>query len=423
MHFTSGEDPRRGYVDVAIIGAGPYGLSLAAHLNARKVRYRIFGKAMELWSTKMPPGMCLKSEGFASSLYEPSGKFTLENYCRREGLEYARVGYPVPLKTFLSYALEFQKTYVPSLEEQLVLNVESTAAGFRLQLEDGEVLCARKVVVAVGIHYYSNLPAGLASLGAEYVSHSSAFGPLDRMRGKRVAILGGGSSAADIAALLKGVAADVQMFVRASSIDLHTPPGPKRTISDRVFRPSSGIGAGVKIQFYVHAPQLFRLLPETVRLQKVKKILGPAVTWWVAQQLHGNVPIHLGAQIQSTTVEDGEIVLQWTDGNKQETQRFDHIIAATGYKVNLQRLGFLSPEIRNSLLTVESAPRLSSRFESSIPHLYFVGISAANTFGPMLRFAFGARFAARTLSGHLARVTRTTKEASDELVEAFGSRR
>jgi cation diffusion facilitator CzcD-associated flavoprotein CzcO len=86
--------------DVAIIGAGPYGLSLAAHLRARGVDFRIFGKPMQTWLEHMPKGMRLKSEGFASSLYDPDSKFTLAAYCKERGLAYADTGMPIPLETF-----------------------------------------------------------------------------------------------------------------------------------------------------------------------------------------------------------------------------------------------------------------------------------------------------------------------------------
>jgi hypothetical protein len=76
----------------------------------------------------------------------------------------------------------------------------------------------------------------------------------------------------------------------------------------------------------------------------------------------------------------------------------DHVIAATGYKVDLERLTFLSSEIRSQLKSVANTPVLSSNYESSLPGLYFVGVAAANSFGPVMRFAFGADFAARTVT-------------------------
>jgi cation diffusion facilitator CzcD-associated flavoprotein CzcO len=86
--------------NVAIIGAGPYGLSIAAHLRPRGIEFRIFGSPMQSWRTRMPADMFLKSEGFASSLYDPAGRFTLQRFCAEQGLRYAAIDVPVPLETF-----------------------------------------------------------------------------------------------------------------------------------------------------------------------------------------------------------------------------------------------------------------------------------------------------------------------------------
>ena len=93
------------HIDVAIIGSGPYGLSLAAFLDKKKVSVAIFGKAMGTWRHQMPASMCLKSEGFASNLYHPDGLFTLEEFCAENGIEYADKGVPVRLSTFSAYGL------------------------------------------------------------------------------------------------------------------------------------------------------------------------------------------------------------------------------------------------------------------------------------------------------------------------------
>jgi cation diffusion facilitator CzcD-associated flavoprotein CzcO len=105
----------RSAVDVAIIGAGPYGLSLAAHLGAGKVSYRIFGSPMSSWRN-MPNGTWLKSEGFASSLFDPESSFTLARYCQEHSVPYADVGIPVPIETFVAYGIEFQRRFAPHLD-------------------------------------------------------------------------------------------------------------------------------------------------------------------------------------------------------------------------------------------------------------------------------------------------------------------
>ena len=81
--------------DVAIIGAGPYGLSLAAHLAAN-VSVRVFGQPMQFWRTNMPEGMVLKSEGFASNLWHPDGALTLRDFCADRGLPYKDSGLSDP---------------------------------------------------------------------------------------------------------------------------------------------------------------------------------------------------------------------------------------------------------------------------------------------------------------------------------------
>src|SRR5215472_16082822 len=149
------EEPQKDRVDVAIIGAGPYGLSIAAHLRHLGVNYRIFGSPMSTWLTQMPRGMHLKSEGFASSLSDPNSTFPLSAFCKTAGLPYADLGLPVPLETFTAYGLEFQKRFAPQLEIKLVDSLRRSSAGFQLRLADGEVCCARTVIVAVGLTHYA----------------------------------------------------------------------------------------------------------------------------------------------------------------------------------------------------------------------------------------------------------------------------
>ena len=389
--------------DVAIIGAGPYGLSIAAHLRARGVSFRIFGKPMSTWSTQMPKGMRLKSEGFASSLSDPDSEFTLRDYCQQHGLPYSDTGLPVPLSVFVAYGLAFQKKFVPNLEDKLVGSIESSAAGFELHLEDGETVFARRVVLAVGITHFGHVPPILEALPEGRLSHSSAHGDLEGFRGRKVAVVGAGASALDLAALLQEAGASVQLIARTAKIRFHDPPKP-RSLVERVRLPMTGIGPGWKLFFYVNAPLLFRKMSASSRLDKVRRTLGPAPGWFVKDQVVGKVPLHLGVNITEASVQNGHISLELTDGagTRQELE-VEHVIAATGYRVDLKRLAFLSPTLRERIRSVDNAPELSANFESSVPGLYFVGTSAANTFGPLMRFAYGSRFAARRVAAHLAR--------------------
>jgi thioredoxin reductase len=388
--------------DVVIVGAGPYGLSIAAHLASSRIRFRIFGQPMSIWQKHMPKGMRLKSEGFASSLSDPQSQFTLRHYCQQEGIGYSDVGEPVRLENFVAYGLAFQRRFVPNLEEKLIVSLQESRVGFEMQTEDGERVLTRSVVVAVGISYYSYLPPVLAGLPKEAVSHSSEHSDLAAFKGRSVAVIGAGSSALDLAALLHEAGASVQVIARSSEIRFQDPPGGKSSFTQRLLNPRTGIGSGMELYFYANAPHWFRLLPEKLRLDRVRKTLGPAPPWFTKEQVDGKVPFHLGVEIISTEVKNGRpiLLLKDAEGN-QRTVEADHVIAGTGYKVDLGRLQFLSPALREKIQTTGSAPALSASFESSVPRLYFVGVSSANSFGPVTRFAFGADYTARRISKRL----------------------
>src|SRR5271168_3676844 len=162
--------------DVAIVGAGPYGLSIAAYLQKRGTRYRIIGRPMQFWISQMPEKMQLKSEGFASSLYDPDGEFTLRDFCAQHTIPYADIGTPVEKQAFCDYALEFQKRFVPKVEAKMVAAVTRSSTGFQLQLEDGEAFSARRAILAIGIGHCRDIPPLLADLPRHHSSHSSNYG-------------------------------------------------------------------------------------------------------------------------------------------------------------------------------------------------------------------------------------------------------
>jgi thioredoxin reductase len=398
-------------LSTAIIGAGPYGLSVAAHLRHSGVPFRIFGRPMDSWVAHMPKGMMLKSDGFASDIYDPESAFTLGRFCAEQGIEYADSGVPVRLETFSAYGLAFRDRMVPELEDKLVLSVDRLPDGFLLRLEGGETVKARAVVLAVGITHFAHVPENLKHLPAEFLSHSALHHEVEPFRGRSVVVIGGGASAIDLAGLLHEAGAGVQLVSRRQSLKFHSQPtGKPRSLWQRIRHPQSGLGPGMRSRFFSDAPLAFHCLPERLRVEAVRRALGPSGGWFIRDKVEGKVPLVLGSTPQRAEVQGSKVRLtvRTADGSEREIVT-EHIIAATGYKVSLERLKFLNPEIRSRLETVEGSPILSSNFESSVPGLYFVGVAAANSFGPVMRFAFGAGFAARTLTRTL------TKSLSREL--------
>jgi len=387
--------------DVAIIGAGPYGLSLAAFLRERGVDFKIFGSAMETWRTQMPKGMFLKSEGFASNLYDPAASLTLERFCADNGIPYADIGVPVALETFISYGAAFQQRFVPDLDERKVATLADTGSGFVLHLTDGTTVNARSVVVAVGISHFAYVPPVLSKLPSDFVSHSSENRDLARHKGRKVVVVGAGASAGDLAALLQQGGATVELVARASTLNIH--PAPElgtRPLWKRLRYPRSGLGMGLKSKFYSDLPDVMHRLPGPLRMTMVRDHI-PAPGWFTREHIVGKVPCHLGTSLEGAEVRDQSVVLHLSDrlGARSEFVA-DHVIAATGYRVDLARVGFLDGNLRARMRYADDMPLLNSNFESAVPELYFVGASAMSSFGPLLRFAYGARFAAQRLAGH-----------------------
>ncbi len=395
--------------EVAVIGAGPYGLSLAAHLKGAGIPFRIVGRPMETWRDQMPKGMLLKSDGFASNLSDPAGEFPLERFCRERSVAYQHTDVPVELETFANYGVAFQRRLLPELDETKLSLLERKPGGYRLELATGESFTARKVVVATGISYYAHTPEALGSLPAELLAHSgSAAQHSDTYRGRSVAIIGGGASALDLAALLHEAGATVEVFARRPAVRFHNPPsGKPRSLLARLRAPASGLGPGWRSRLLTDLPGLFRLLPVEQRLRIVKRFLGPSAGWPMRERLEGKVTITTSVTPLAAEAQQGRARLAFRHANGTVVERItDQVIAATGYQVDLRRLPFLPAEVREQIHSVNHAPLLSSAFESSVQGLFFIGISSAASFGPMMRFAFGADYTARRMTRHLSRASR-----------------
>lgn len=395
-------------VPVAIIGAGPYGLSLAAHLAARGIEHRIFGQTMRTWDRHMPNGMFLKSEGFASNIHDPEGRATLRSFCERAGHPYADAGRPVPIETFSAYGRWFQRGLVPHVEEDEVITVSANEEGFSLELGSGARATARRVVVASGITDFAYIPPELQSLRLGRVSHTSNHVDFNEFRGHHVAIIGAGQSSLETAALLREAGGHPELIVRSAAINWNPDPdsaGYDTTRRRRLQPRPTPLGGGWELWRYWNLMPAFYRLPEHLRVRFVQRALGPAGAWWLRSRVAEAIPVRLGQKVVGAEDANGGLVIHLSDASERRLLRVDHVIAGTGYRIDVDRLTFLAPELRSRISQIRSAagaPLLSGRFESSVPGLYFVGLSAANTYGPAMRFVCGTSFAAPRLARELA---------------------
>jgi len=389
--------------DVAVIGAGPYGLALATHLRARGVQTQVFGRPMASWLERMPRGMLLKSEGFASSISDPGRRHTLAHYCAELGIPYGAYGDPVSLETFSGYGIWFQQTLLPDVIDAQVRGVQPAAEGFELTLDDGRTALARTVVVACGFPRFRHTPPELEALPSDVVSHTSDHADLEEFGGSSVAVVGAGQSALETAALLVECGASATVVARTPVLAWNGPPEVgRRPLRRRARAPLSGLGAGWANVVYAEAPRVVHGFPAARRVRLAREVLGPSGAWWLRERIEGHVEVLAGHVVTGAQASGGRARLRLAAGGSSREIEVDHVIAGTGYRVSLDALDFLAPALRSRLKTVAGAPALSSSFESSVPGLYFIGMAAANSFGPVMRFVCGTGFAARRTSTRLA---------------------
>jgi thioredoxin reductase len=357
----------------------------------------------------MPEGMTLKSDGFASNLCDANGKETLAAYCASRGLPFHRTHRPVELDVFNEYATDFQRRLVPDLEETQVVALDRTANGFTVKLEDGEVFEVPVVVAAVGITHFKVVPDELAALPAELMTHSSAHRDLSGFADRDVTVIGAGASAVDVATLVAEAGATTHVVTRGASVRFSGPLAPEdRGIVSRLLQPTTGIGPGWRSWACVNLPFLFRFLPGNARLTIVKRHLGPKSPHVMKARFDANVSVSANTNIASAAAEDGKVRLTLSSPAGRREVVTDHVIAATGYYPDVDRLQFIGSALRGAIRTHARMPVLSGSFESSVPGLYFVGPPAVNTFGPLMRFMVGSEYVAPLVARRIARRTRKT---------------
>ena len=390
---------------VAIVGAGPYGLSLAAHLAARNIEHRIFGDPMLFWSQLAEAGgeRYLKSYCFGTNLSTPTPGFSFADYSEPRGLETFE---PCSIKDFANYGHWFQKKNVAWVEPNNVERVAQHAYGFVVDLADGERFVTATVVIATGLSYFACLPPVLASLPPSLVTHTSRIARFAAFKSRDIAVIGAGQSALEAAALLQEAGARPQILVREDSVLWQTRISQSRSLWRRLRSPISGLGTGPKAWGLTHFPGAMHRLPNEWRTRFVKNHLPAEGAWWLRDRVEQRVPIHLGTMVVEAREVAGRVALRLHTAKERSDRQLvvDHVIAGTGYDVDVERLDFLQPKLRSRIQRLERAPTLNATFETSVPGLRFIGPAAAMSFGPLFRFVVGAEYAARIISSHAAQL-------------------
>ncbi len=387
--------------DVTIIGAGPYGLSAAAHLRTVKgLEVRVFGEPMSFWKHNMPVGMFLRSNWTATQIADPNYALTLEAYKTANG---NHLSHPVPLDRFIQYGLWYQRQAAPDLDQRKIARVESHPNGFRLILEDGEVVNSRRVIIATGIRSFAWRPPEFEGLPPWLASHTSENRDLCRFAGKQVLVIGGGQSALESAALLREVGAEVEVVARTHRIHwlqgwtsraLHHQMG--KFTSRLLYAPTDVGPAG--ISQLMARPELLRRLPRGIQDRLWKRSVRPAGARWLVNRLQ-NVSIRLGRSVVSVGPVGEQVKVRLDDGSERTVH---HVLLGTGYHVDIAKYDFLGPELVRWIRRFNGYPCLTEGLETSVQGLHILGAPAAWSFGPLMQFVSGTHYASRSLVRFIA---------------------
>jgi cation diffusion facilitator CzcD-associated flavoprotein CzcO len=344
--------------------------------------------------------MNLRSRWEASNIGNPDHKFDLDSYATASGLERAE---PVPLARFVDYGHWFQEHAVTELEQRHVARVSPDSHGFRVELADGETLRAERVVVAAGIVPFAWRPPQFAGLPPALVSHTADHRDLGVFEGRRVAVVGGGQSALESAALLAETGAQVEVLARGRDLSWLASPDEDPLSIHRIDDTDPGILhyaqrktalGGPGSAWLAAWPGLFRRLPYSLHEPLVYHFIKPRIAGWLKPRL-SDVPITTDRSVSSASPRGDELVLSLNDGT---TRKVEHLLLGTGYRVDLARYAFLAPELVGRVRTRGGSPVLAAGFESSVRGLHFLGAPAGRSFGPVMHFVCGTRVSARGLT-------------------------
>jgi len=387
--------------DVAIIGAGPYGLAAAAHLRQVKgLDVKIFGEPMSFWEKNMPVGMFLRSNWTATTIADPNRSLTLDAYQAASGQPVSK---PVPLDRFVEYGRWYQRQGVPDVDRRKISRVESNHSGFHLSIEGAETVHSKRAVIAAGIESFAHRPQEFIGLPAHLTSHASEHRDLRSFRGSSVLVIGSGQSALESAALLHECGAQVEVFGRSHKINwlegwasktLHRRLG---SFTNRLLYAPTDVGPAAVSQL-VARPDLLRKLPRRVQHKLWKRSVRPAGARWLVARLQG-VPVYLGRYATSAAAVGDRVRVCFDDGTRRTV---DHVLLGTGYKVDVAKYSFLSPRLVDSIQVVNGYPLLHPGLETSVPGLHIVGAPAAWSFGPLMQFVSGTHYASRSLARRIA---------------------
>ena len=369
-------------LDVLIIGAGPYGISLAAHAVAKGLNYRLLGYPMDFWKNQMPQNMFIRTPHELVNFSDPKGKFTLQRFSEETG---TKIESPLLRTIFVEYANWFiQKTGVQFTPE-LVNNLKYNGKTYSVSTDKGNLFDAKNIVVATGIGHFKYVPEILKELPESLVSHTSGYTSFEQFKGKDIIVFGSGQSAWEAAALLYEEKANVELIYRRNEPSFIKP----NKNQEQLLRFIGNI-------FYKFPSFLKKKLWEIgSQTVPIAEFLRPYVQNKVIETS--------GAIIDFVEEKNGKIKVSLSNGTERIV---DHIITASGYKMDIVKLPFLDDNLKQRIAREEDnsyLPKLNKDFESNLNGLYFAGPLTSHSHGPTFRFILGLGKTSKTIINSISK--------------------
>jgi cation diffusion facilitator CzcD-associated flavoprotein CzcO len=304
---------------------------------------------------------------------------------------------------FLAYTGWFQEKAGVSSNGLYMTGIDcdERSGNFVLTDENGRQSTARRVVMANGHMPFLHVPEALRGLPADLLAHTSELHDLSGYAGLDVTVIGAGQAALETAALLVEGGAKVRVLARGG-IRFNPPAEPERSLWRRLRAPESGLAPGWRSLFYSEMPGMTRRLPMSVRHRVVATKWGPAGTAWLYDRLDNKAQMLTGRSIRAAEIIEGRVRLRLDGAHGVETIDTDRVVTGTGFRPEVDRLTMLSAKLRARIAREGVSPKLDPAFETSVPNLHILGLLSAPTFGPVMRFMFGAKHAAPMVAKRIA---------------------
>jgi len=391
--------------EVVVVGAGPYGLSAAAHLQHAGVEPYVVGQSMAFWKQNMPGGMLLRSKSEASNIDAPQKHLSIAGYEKAIG---RKIADPLPIEDFIAYGEWFQKQVAPRLDTRQAQNVSHDGSIFELTFADGEKVQTKSVVLALGIGLFFHRPEQFAGIPRELAPHSSDLNDFSQFRGKRVAVIGKGQSALEYAALLHENHAEVEILTRAPALIFRPfawrkhifrklTSGPLLGLSYRIIPPTD-LG-DVWTARKMANPDLFRRQSREDQQALLNACARPIGAYWLERRLEG-VRLRTNVSVRGAAIAKTGLNLELSDGT---TDHVDFAVLATGYKIDVSKYRILDDSLKQYVQqTPDGYPVLNTGLQTTVDGLYMAGVIAEKTLGPTLRFVTGTSNAGPRLAAAIA---------------------